>query len=214
MGYTMSLDVLNASDVANILTRSAEDLRGVANELNALDTAIGDGDHGSSVATLFETAVADTDLENPSAGHLMKNFGQALMRHASGASGTLYAVLFTNIGTTLEPNDAIELSELARGFRRGLDMVQQVGGASLGDATLVDSLEPFVQVLEEQSHETVRMSKALDLAADAAVRGALSTSTMMARIGRARNFGDRSIGHEDPGARSFVVVANAWRSPS
>ncbi len=210
----MSLDVLNASDVADVLTRSAEGLRGVANELNALDASIGDGDHGSSVATLFETAVTDTDLEDQSAGHLMKIFGQSLMRHASGASGTLYAVLFANIGTTLEPNDAIELSELARGFRRGLDMVQQVGGASLGDATLVDSLEPFVQVLEEQSQENVRLSQALDLAADAAARGAISTSTMVARIGRARTFGERSIGHEDPGARSFVVIANAWRSSS
>jgi len=210
----MSPNVFSASDVASVLTRSAKDLREAANELDALDAAIGDGDHGSSVATLFEMAVAETELLDHSAGRLLKQFGTALMRHCSGASGTLYAVLFTNLGTTLELDDEIDLSELARGFRRGLDMVQQVGGASPGDATLVDALEPFVDVLEEQSRNDVSLSKALDLAAEAATGGAKFTSTMVARIGRARNFGERSLGHEDPGARSFAVMANSWRSSS
>lgn len=208
----MSPDVLIASNVARTLSNSAKDLREAASELDALDASIGDGDHGTSVATLFEMALADTDLEDPSAGRVLKSFGQALMRRCSGASGTLYAVLFTNLGSIVKMDEAIELGELARGFRRGLDMVQQVGGASLGDATLVDALEPFVVALEKQSNESVSLSEALDSAAGAATRGAQSTSAMVARIGRSRYFGERSIGHVDPGASSFVVIANAWRT--
>jgi len=207
-------DVLSASDVAHVLTRSAQELRGAASELDSLDAAVGDGDHGSSVATLFETAVAKTNLEEQSAGHLLNEFGQSLLRHCSGASGTLYAVLFTNLGSTLEPDDAIGLSALARGFRRGLDMVQKAGGATPGDATMVDALDPFVDVLEEQARDNATLSVALERAADAAKTGAVSTSQMVARVGRARGFGDRTRGHEDPGARSFAVIANAWRTSS
>ena len=207
----MPPESLSALEVSKLLFRSATDLRVAASELDALDAAIGDGDHGTSVATLFETAVADTNLEDPSAGRLLNEFGKALMLHCSGASGSLYALLFTSLGTSLESVDLIELGDLALGFRRGLDMVKQVGGASRGDATLVDALEPYVEALEKHSLDGAGLSRALDQAADAARRGASSTSTMVARIGRARSFGELGVGHEDPGSRSFAVVANAWR---
>ena len=208
----MAPDELGVKDVSKKLERSATDLRKAASDLDVLDAAIGDGDHGTSVANLFEKAVAETNLEDPSAGHLLKDFGESVMRHCSGASGSIYALLFTSLGTTLSLNDTIELSDLALGFRRGLDMVKHVGGASRGDATLVDALEPYVEALEEHSRVNMNMSRALDLAADAARRGASSTSSMVAKFGRARGFGERALGHQDPGSRSFAVVANAWRN--
>ena len=207
----MSNEFLSGTDVAEILTRSAQNLREAVNELDGLDAAIGDGDHGSSVATLFEVAVAKIDLGVASAGKLLKTFGTSLMHNCSGASGTLYAVLFTSLGTTVELDEALDLGALARGFRQGVDVVQKVGGASLGDATLVDALAPFVTVLEEQFRQNASLSTAFELAANAAASGAQLTSAMIATVGRARGFGDRSLGHVDPGARSFAIVANSWR---
>lgn len=180
-------------------------------ELDALDAQIGDGDLGSSAATLFEDALDDLGLPTTSAGHLLKAFGDSLMRRCSGASGTLYAVLFTALGTELEDVNTLSLGNLAQGFRRGVEMVKQLGGASPGDATMIDAMEPFVHALEEQAIVGGSLRGALRRAAEAAELGAASTANLVARLGRARGFGDRTIGHVDPGARSFAIIVNAWK---
>ncbi len=197
-----------------MLTRSARELRVAASELDALDATIGDGDLGSSLAALFEGSVDEVDTAKASAGLVLKEIGESLMRRCSGASGTLYALLFTTVGAELADDATIDLPELARAFRCGLEMVKQVGGASLGDATMVDAIEPFVATLEARDGDDVTMDRVLSTAADAAQRGALSTTELVAKLGRARGFGDRSLGHVDPGARSFAIIAKAWAGQS
>ena len=206
----MSPESLSADAVARFLEKSARALREAASELDALDAQIGDGDLGTSAATLFEAAIAELDTAPSSAGLLLSDFGDSIMRLCSGASGTLYAVLFTTLGTELKAEAEITLEDLAQGFRHAVERVKQLGGASPGDATMIDAIEPFVETLEEQAVSGAHMSDALTLAAVAADRGATSTSTLIARLGRARGFGDRTLGHVDPGARSFAVIVGAW----
>lgn len=207
----MPTDALDIGDVTAMLAKSAHDLWAAAGELNALDAQIGDGDLGTSVATLFETAISELTEPSSSAGRYLKDFGDSLMRLCSGASGTLYAALFTALGDELEANETITVGQLALGFRRGVETVKRLGGASTGDATMIDAIEPFVQALEEHVDEDIDLTSVLGLAADAAARGAASTTDLVARLGRAKGFGDRTLGHVDPGARSFEVITNAWR---
>ncbi|WP_351224608.1 dihydroxyacetone kinase subunit DhaL [Streptomyces sp. NPDC002133] len=171
-----------------------------AAHLTELDSAIGDADHGTNMQRGFTAVTAVLDKEAPDTpGAVLVLSGRHLISTVGGASGPLYGTLLRRAGKAL--GDAAEVSQeqLADALRTGVAAVAQLGGAKAGDKTMLDALEPAVAALGES----------FAAAREAAEQGALATVPMLARKGRASYLGERSIGHQDPGATSSALLIAA-----
>jgi dihydroxyacetone kinase-like protein len=186
-------------------------------ELVALDTAIGDGDHGTNMDRGMQKALEKLAAE-PQAdpGALLKTVAMTLISTVGGAAGPLYGTLFLQLGGGLTDHPGGDLRAYAAAWRRALDGVQSRGKAQAGDKTMVDALIPAVEALERAADAGAELGTALRDAAAAAREGMLATVPLVARRGRASYLGERSAGHQDPGATSthhlFESAAEALAS--
>lgn len=193
---------------------ATEELAKAREELDSLDGAIGDGDHGSSLARSF-VAARESLASDPSipamkdAGAVLARFGERLLEHGVGASGPLYGVFFLTLGRSLPPSGSASLVELAAAAGTAFRAVSDLSGSGLGSATLLDALWPFSESLMASSNLHLPMEEALSRAADAAAEGAARTAAMVPGAGRARSYGSAALGHPDPGAQSMALVARA-----
>jgi dihydroxyacetone kinase-like protein len=172
-----------------------------AEELTALDQAIGDGDHGINMKRGFEAVLADVaNLSAKPWPDFLKGVGTMLVMKVGGASGPLYGTLFMALGKDLpaEPGRA----DLVRAFRGAIAAVQARGKSERGQKTMLDVLFPVAEKLEDGTTEIGAVTRAAHAAADA-------TIPVKAVRGRASFLGDRSIGHMDPGARSSALMIEA-----
>lgn len=188
---------------------AADAVSGEAEGLSRLDAAIGDGDHGTNMdrgLTAARTAVDGLEADGP--GPVLVKTGMTMISRVGGASGPLYGTLLRTAGKRLEGPEA-GVADLAAALRAGLDAVQKMGAAKPGDKTLVDALSPAVEALEKAAGQGTPLSEAAEAAATAAEQGAQATVPLQARKGRASYLGERSIGHEDPGAASSALVMRA-----
>jgi dihydroxyacetone kinase-like protein len=179
-------------------------------ELSELDAAIGDGDHGTNMDRGMQAVVAnlDGDTNGETVAALTKRAGMTLVSTVGGASGPLYGTFFLRFAAAC--GDAIELdaTTFAAAMRAGLDGIVARGKAEREDKTMFDALAPAVEALETGLAEP--FDDALRAAADAADKGRDATVEMLARKGRASYLGERSVGHQDPGATSAaLLVASA-----
>ncbi|MGY4981849.1 dihydroxyacetone kinase subunit DhaL [Streptomyces sp. 900105755] len=168
-----------------------------AERLTALDSPIGDADHGSNLQRGFKAVTAALEKDAPATpGAVLTLAGRQLISTVGGASGPLYGTLMRSTGKAL--GDAAEVSEaqLAEALRAGVDKVMALGGAAPGDKTMVDALVPAVDALGD----------GFGAARAAAEQGAEATIPLQARKGRASYLGERSIGHQDPGATSSALL--------
>ena len=178
--------------------------------LTELDAAIGDADHGSNMDRGMTAAVAALDETRPaSAGALLSKVGMTLVSTVGGASGPLFGTLFLRMGTTLGDTGTVAATELAAALRAGLGGVVDRGKASAGDKTMYDALAPAVEALEQAVADDVRLPDALRAARLAAEAGRDATTPMLARKGRASYLGERSVGHQDPGATTVALLLEA-----
>jgi phosphoenolpyruvate---glycerone phosphotransferase subunit DhaL len=172
-------------------------------ELVRLDTAIGDGDHGTNMDRGMRKALEKLDAqEQANPGAILKTVAMALVSSVGGAAGPLYGTLFLQIGSTLGAEQEVDLQEYAAAWRKGVQGVQARGKAELGDKTMVDALLPAVDALEQASD----LDSAVRAAAAAAERGMRDTIPLIARKGRASYLGERSKDHQDPGATSSYYL--------
>lgn len=180
--------------------------------LTRLDAAIGDADHGNNLDRGF-TGIRQALAENPpkTPGSLLALAGTTLVRKVGGASGPLYGSALRQMGKALGDAETVGLKELAGALETGLQTVRRLGGAEVGDKTMVDALAPACVALRRAVEEGVKPQEALSRAADAADKGAKDTVSMQARKGRASYLGPRSIGHQDPGATSTALILAALR---
>lgn len=168
-------------------------------ELIKLDTAIGDGDHGSNMDRGMQKAVEKLQAEpQPDPGAILKTVAMTLISTVGGAAGPLYGTLFLQLGGGLTDHPEGDIKAYAAAWRRALDGVQSRGKAQAGDKTMLDALIPAVEALEQASE----LDAGLHAAADAAREGMLATTPLVARKGRASYLAERSVGHQDPGATS------------
>lgn len=179
-------------------------------ELVRLDTAIGDGDHGTNMDRGMQKAVEKLRAEpQPDPGAVLKTVAMTLISTVGGAAGPLYGTLFLQLGGGLTDHPEGDIKAYAAAWRRALDGVQARGKAELGDKTMIDALTPAVEALERASE----LDAGLRAAADAAREGMLATVPLVARKGRASYLAERSAGHQDPGATStnylFETAAEA-----
>jgi dihydroxyacetone kinase-like protein len=174
-----------------------------AEELTALDQAIGDGDHGLNMKRGFEAVLAQLDtLAAKPLPEAARGIGSTLVMKVGGASGPLYGTLFLTLGKELPQDPAAE--DGARALGAAIEAVKKLGKSDVGQKTMLDVLAP---VQQELSSGGARLGERLRLRAEAAAR---ATVPMRATKGRASFLGERSVGHMDPGARSsWLLVAAA-----
>jgi phosphoenolpyruvate---glycerone phosphotransferase subunit DhaL len=174
-------------------------------ELTALDAAIGDADHGTNLDRGMSAAVANLDAAT--ADELSKQVGMTLVSTIGGASGPLYGTFFLRFATTVGDGSDLDPKTFVAAMRAGVGGVVGRGKAEPGDKTMVDALAPAVDALEAAL--TGGFADALRAAVDAADAGRDATIAMLARKGRASYLGDRSVGHQDPGATSAALLIHA-----
>jgi dihydroxyacetone kinase-like protein len=187
-------------------------LRAAEDELAALDAATGDGDHGAAmgkVASRIEACLDDAAHETP--GALLEASGWSVMSIDAGSTGTLYGSWLLGFGEGCGASDTLDGSGLARGLDGSLTRLGTVTQAAVGDKTLIDALAPAVEAAKAAASEDLAPGVVMERAADAAERGAAATADMRAKFGRARNIGERSRGHVDPGAASMSICLRAMK---
>jgi phosphoenolpyruvate---glycerone phosphotransferase subunit DhaL len=179
--------------------------------LTQLDAAIGDADHGSNMTRGFDAAEAKL-AEMPAdtaPGALLVMVGQTLVSSIGGASGPIWGSVFRRAGKTLGEGSDISHALFVEALDKGLVAVMELGAAEPGDKTMVDALSPAVDALKGALGQGVSLEQAVTDATEAANRGALETVPMVARKGRASYLGERSVGHQDPGATSTALIVAA-----
>jgi dihydroxyacetone kinase-like protein len=176
-------------------------------ELVQLDTAIGDGDHGTNMDRGMRKAVEKLDgVEGDDIGSLLKTVGMALVSSVGGAAGPLYGTLFLQMGAASAGRDELDLAGWTDALETGVKGVQARGKAEPGDKTMIDALLPAVEALRAAADEEAGLGSALRRSADAAGGGMRATVPLEARRGRASYLGPRSVGHQDPGATSSHML--------
>ncbi|MFC8583797.1 dihydroxyacetone kinase subunit DhaL [Streptomyces sp. NPDC057217] len=190
-------ETFGAEFLVRWLAAVAEDVDREADRLTELDSAIGDADHGANLKRGF-AAVAETLAKEPpgTPGAVLTTAGRQLISTVGGASGPLYGTLLRRAGKALGDDVRVGRERLAEALGAGVAAVSQLGGAQVGDKTMLDALVPAVEALPES----------FAAARAAAEEGALATVPLRARKGRASYLGERSVGHQDPGATSSALL--------
>nr|WP_206326794.1 dihydroxyacetone kinase subunit DhaL [Streptomyces sp. S3(2020)] len=182
------------------MTVTAASVEREADRLTDLDSAIGDADHGSNLQRGFRAVAAVLEKEAPDTpGAVLTLAGRRLISTVGGASGPLYGTLLRRTGKALGEDAEVSEARFAEALRAGVDAVMALGGAAPGDKTMIDALLPAVDALGD----------GFAAARAAAEEGALATTPLQARKGRASYLGERSIGHQDPGATSAALLIAA-----
>jgi len=197
---------LNGERLARMTAAALAAVRQRADEFSALDAVTGDGDHGTAIVS----ALMAVDRVAQQGGELKKmlaDMGFAAMCESCGSTSTLIGAFFVGMGDGVEV-DELDAPATAAMFAAGLANVQKQTKAAPGDKTMMDALVPAVQAIE--ANTDAGTAAMLQAAAQAAADGAETTKPMVARFGRAKNLGDRVVGHLDAGAVSTACIFSAF----
>ena len=194
------MDAMTRIDLSALITAVADTIAAHADELTALDQAIGDGDHGLNMKRGFEAVRADSaSLAEKPLPEAIKAIGTKLVMTVGGASGPLFGTLFMTLGKEISPEPS--RADLAAALAKAIDAVAARGKSQAGQKTMLDVLYP-VQAAVAAGKSPRQIASTADEAAEA-------TKPIKATRGRASFLGDRSIGHVDPGARSSALIVRA-----
>lgn len=201
---------MDAAFFVSWVHEAARQIEAHAAKLGELDRAIGDGDHGSNLVRGFSAAVGALEQQpHETPDSVLGTLGKSLVSKTGGASGPLYGTAFRRAGRTLGDAPEVDTGAVGAALRAALEGVRQLGSAEAGDKTMIDALAPAVDAYEQAVARGAGVAEAARDAAEAAEKGAEATVPMRARKGRASYLGDRSIGHQDPGATSTALILRA-----
>ena len=202
---------MDAVTVRSWLAASAAVLREQRDYLTQLDAAIGDADQGTNMdrgfAAVVERLESEDDAQPP--GKLLLTAGSTLVSTVGGASGPLWGTALRRAGRTLGDAETFGADQLADALDAALAGVVELGAASEGEKTMVDALSPAVRALRERVEGGAGLAEALAAAREAGEAGMRATVPLQALKGRASYLGERSIGHQDPGATSTALILAA-----
>jgi phosphoenolpyruvate---glycerone phosphotransferase subunit DhaL len=202
---------VDAAVLTRWIQRFAELVAEHRDELTALDAAIGDADHGTNMDRGMRAVVdALADDAPATSGALVKQVGMTLVRTVGGASGPLYGTFFLRMAGPLGDDPApVSPEAFAKALRAGLEGIVARGRAEAGDKTMFDALAPALDTLDGELARGESLASALAAASAAADAGRDATIPLHARKGRASYLGERSVGHQDPGATSAALLIAA-----
>ncbi|MEE4408563.1 MULTISPECIES: dihydroxyacetone kinase subunit DhaL [unclassified Serratia (in: enterobacteria)] len=198
---------LTKQQVVDWLMRCGEVFTQQRDFLTRLDTEIGDADHGLNMNRGFNKvveklpSVADKDI-----GFILKNTGMTLLSSVGGASGPLFGTFFIRAAQAANAKQSLDLAELHQMMQEGVEGVVMRGKAEPGDKTMCDVWWPVVESLGQSAQQQSSVAEALQRASERAEQAVEGTITLQARKGRASYLGERSIGHQDPGATSVMLM--------
>ncbi|MGF1759263.1 dihydroxyacetone kinase ADP-binding subunit DhaL [Photobacterium sagamiensis] len=204
---------ITKQQIVQWLETSADVFKDEQDFLTELDREIGDADHGLNMNRGFQKvkeklpSVADKDI-----GTILKTTGMTLLSSIGGASGPLYGTFFIRNATSVMSKEELNLAELTKMLQDGMDGVVQRGKAEVGDKTMIDTWNGIMVSLKQNQDASVY--DALSTAVAEAESAMKNTIPMQARKGRASYLGERSIGHQDPGATSTYLLFTALRNAS
>ncbi len=199
-------DTLTSPQFCRMLNAAVEQIRAHHEMLSRLDSAVGDGDHGTTILRAME-AVAKTTSENAAADlkTLFAAVAWAVMSCDGGSTGPLLGSFFLGMSNAVAGKRELAFAEVVAMFEAGIAGMHKQSRAQIGDKTMMDAFLPAAAALKS-ADPSRGVKAALQQAAEASAAGAEATTTMRAKYGRARNLGDRVLGHADPGAVSVSLL--------
>lgn len=181
-----------------------------AAELTQLDSAIGDGDHGSNLKRGFDAVLAKVqDQPDQSLAAVIKTTAMTLISTVGGAAGPLYGTAFLRAATAIDGSSNLNADAAVEALDAAIEGIKTRGKATTGEKTMLDALVPAADALQAAVGNGASLTDAMAQAADAARGGAQATIPMQATKGRASYLGERSVGHQDPGATSSALIIAA-----
>ncbi|WP_423822850.1 dihydroxyacetone kinase family protein [Salinisphaera sp. SPP-AMP-43] len=183
-----------------------------AEALGKLDAISGDGDHGIGMATGANAALAaarNAVEKGCGAGTVLERAGDAWANEAGGTSGALWGLGLRSVGARIGDRDSVAAPAVAAGVADATDAITRLGGAQVGDKTMLDAMKPFSNTLAAEVESGAHLREAWNRAAEASEQAAQATAELKPRLGRAKNHSDKSVGHPDPGAVSFAMIVAA-----
>jgi len=206
----LAITSMNAATVSTWMDEIAASVTAERDYLVQLDAAIGDGDHGINLSRGFRAVEAVfADRGDAAPGPLLILAGKTLVSNVGGASGPLWGSFLRQAGRSLGDAATFDGRSLVAALQAGLAAIVDLGAAQLGDKTMVDALDPAIKALARGVRDGRSLDDSLAEAAAAAEQGMRETVPMQARKGRASYLGERSIGHQDPGATSAALAIRA-----
>ncbi|GAA0178963.1 dihydroxyacetone kinase subunit DhaL [Clostridium sediminicola] len=194
-------------EVKELLINIAEMYIAKKEELSKYDAIIGDGDHGITMARGAKAAKAKLEtMEEGTCRDYFKAYGRTLVSTMGGAMGPLFGSIFLELSKACKGKDNFDLAELCEGITNAEYKICDLGGAKVGDKTMVDSIHPTVLALQNGKDSDMTLKEALESAVKAADDGVKATIPLRARMGRSKYLQEKSIGHQDAGATSFYYL--------
>ena len=201
------MEAIGYDEVVRMIRGAASQIRASRDHLSKLDSATGDGDHGTAMLRAMEAAEkALADAKSPAIAPMLEAVAWGIMSAAGGAPGPLLGSFFLGMSEAVGERRTLDGPALAEALEAGLEAMRKQTPAKPGDKTMLDALVPAVEALRAAVSAGPDVASALKRAADAAARGAEGTRDMQARFGKARNLGERSKGTVDPGATSISCI--------
>jgi dihydroxyacetone kinase-like protein len=206
---------ITRDDVLNWIKSYAQAIEENCEMLTDLDREIGDADHGANMRRGFRAVLEKLpSVEDKDIGTILKNVGMTLLSKVGGAAGPLYSTMFTKAGMTIGTKMEMDLNDWAQALEASTTGIAKLGKALPNDKTMLDALYPALNALSAAMGNGASVGEALQKSADAAHEGMLATIPLVARKGRASYLGERSAGHQDPGATSTYLLiktaAETW----
>ena len=192
----------------DMLQKAFQTIQANTEYLNQLDSAIGDGDHGTAIHAAYKAA-AESIKKDGSLASTLETVGWDVMSSTSGSTSSLTGSFFIGMGPKAIAEE-LDVDQVIEMFEAGLANVQGFSKAVVGDKTLMDALIPAIDAMRNLKGQGASLSDVFQAAAQAAQSGADATKDLVAKHGRARNLGERSRGHLDAGAVSTALVYNAY----
>ena len=198
---------MNTAQVITILQKIGSKIQEEKDYLTQLDNIIGDGDHGINLARGFTEVEGKLfDLKDKMPGEVLKNVGMILVSKVGGASGPLYGTGFMKAGMFLKEKETINMRDFIDAYKAAIEGIQIRGKSTRGEKTMLDAMIPAIEAMEESFSKENNVKVALKEGVRAAYEGVEFTKTIIATKGRASYLGERSLGHQDPGATSFCMI--------
>ena len=202
--------MIDTKKMTKILQAIIEKIEAEKDFLTELDNAIGDGDHGINLSRGFQKVAEKLpEWEGQDIGAILKGVGTQLVSTVGGASGPLYGTAFMKAGNACKGKTELSDKDFANAMEAAIEGIKMRGKSTEGEKTMLDALCPAHRALTEALADSKDLRDAVDSAIEAAAKGVEYTKTIIATMGRASYLGERSIGHQDPGATSSLFMLQA-----